>query len=48
MAKLVRKLLLKGFYIAKGYFTSAYLDFGDLTEYNVREHTTKKGKIIFI
>ena len=28
--------------VVKGYFTSAYLDFGDLAECNVRAYTTKK------
>ena len=31
----------------KGYFTSAYLDFGDLAECNVRAYTTKKGENVF-
>lgn len=30
--------------IKKGYFTSAYLDFGDISERSVREYTTKKGE----
>lgn len=30
--------------IEKGYFTSAYLDFGDISECSVREYTTKKGE----
>ncbi len=33
--------------VVKGYFTSAYLDFGDLTECNVRAYTTKKGENVF-
>ena len=34
--------------VVKGYFTSAYLDFGNLTEYSVREFTTKRGeKVLF-
>ena len=33
--------------VVKGYFTSAYLDFGDLTECNVRAYTTKKGEKVF-
>lgn len=32
--------------IEKGYFTSAYLDFGDISECSVREYTTKKGENI--
>lgn len=30
--------------VKKGYFTSAYLDFGDISECSVREYTTKKGE----
>lgn len=30
--------------VEKGYFTSAYLDFGDISECSVREYTTKKGE----
>ena len=33
--------------VVKGYFTSAYLDFGDLAECNVRAYTTKKGENVF-
>ena len=33
--------------VVKGYFTSAYLDFGDLSECNVRAYTTKKGENVF-
>ena len=33
--------------VVKGYFTSAYLDFGDLAECNVRAYTTKKGNNVF-
>lgn len=33
--------------VVKGYFTTAYLDFGDLTGYNVREYTTKRGEKAF-
>lgn len=34
--------------VVKGCFASAYLDFGDFTEYNVREYTTKKGENVFL
>ncbi|MBD5463305.1 MAG: hypothetical protein HDR24_09655 [Lachnospiraceae bacterium] len=34
--------------VVKGYFTSAYLDFGDLAECNVRAYTTKKGNNVFL
>lgn len=34
-------------HVVKGYFTSAYLDFGDLAECNVRAYTTKKGENVF-
>ena len=34
--------------VVKGYFTSAYLDFGDLAECNVRAYTTKKGENVFL
>ena len=34
--------------VVKGYFTSAYLDLGDLAECNVRAYTTKKDeKVLF-
>ena len=33
--------------VVKGYFTSAYLDFGDLTECSVRTYTTKRGENVF-
>ncbi len=33
--------------VTKGYFTSSYLNLGDLTKYNVREYTTKKGEKVF-
>ncbi|MBD5514836.1 MAG: hypothetical protein HDR06_09315 [Lachnospiraceae bacterium] len=33
--------------VVKGYFTFAYLDFGDLAECNVRAYTTKKGENVF-
>ncbi len=33
--------------VVKGYFTSAYLDFGDLAECKVRAYTTKKGENVF-
>lgn len=33
--------------VVKGYFTSAYLDFGDLAECSVRAYTTKKGEKVF-
>lgn len=33
--------------VVKGYFTSAYLDFGDLAECDVREYTTKNGENVF-
>lgn len=30
--------------VEKGYFTSAYLDFGDISECSMREYTTKNGE----
>lgn len=33
--------------VVKGYFTTAYLDFGDLGKYNIREYTTKRGEKTF-
>lgn len=33
--------------VVKGYFTSAYFDFGDLVECNVSVYTTKKGEKVF-
>ncbi len=33
--------------VVKGYFTSSYLDFGDLAECKVRAYTTKKGENVF-
>lgn len=32
----------------KGTFNTAYMDFGDFSEYSVREYTTKKGENVFI
>ena len=35
--------------VKKGYFTSAYLDFGDISQCSVREYTTKKGEnVLFV
>lgn len=35
--------------VEKGYFTSAYLDFGDISQCSVREYTTKKGEnVLFV
>ena len=35
--------------VEKGYFTTSYLDFGDISECSVREYTTKKGEnVLFV
>lgn len=35
--------------VTKGYFTSAYLDFGDISQCSAREYTTKKGEnVLFV
>lgn len=33
--------------VLKGYFTSAYLNFGNLTQYDIREYTTKNEEKVF-
>lgn len=32
--------------VEKGYFTSAYFDFGDISECSIREYTTKNGETV--